>query len=128
MGSRPRAVTIRSSPQPPNEHITVIQVPKQQWDALMKRSTTLEDQVARLCEQLAATDSQFRPSSRQNPPSNRQATLPVRKGGAQSPALLSDEVDAAPPSGVPRKPTTPVPTSSASRSWADIASCRPDPL
>ena len=70
-GPRPTAVAIPSSPQPPNQHFTIIQVPKQQWDAPMKRCTTLEDQVARLSEQLASRDSQVRPSTRQNPPSNR---------------------------------------------------------
>ena len=67
----------------------------------MKRCTTLEDQVARLSEQLASRDSQVRPSSRQNPPSNRQATLHARKGGAQPRALPDNKVDAARLSGVP---------------------------
>ena len=65
-GARPTAVAIPSSPQPPNQHITVVQVLKQQWDALMKRCTTLKDPVARLSEQLAATDRQVRPSTRVN--------------------------------------------------------------
>ena len=56
-GPRPTAVAIPSSPQLSNQHITIIQVSKQQWDALMKRCTTLEDQVARLSEQLASRDS-----------------------------------------------------------------------
>ena len=46
-GPRHTAVAIPSSPQPPNQHITVIQVPKKQWDALMKKCATLEGQVAR---------------------------------------------------------------------------------
>ena len=93
----------------------------------MKRCTTLEDQVARLSEQLAPTDSQVRPSTRQNPPSNGQATLPARKEGAQPRALPDNKVDAARLSGVPRGPITPAPTSSASRSWADIARGRTRP-
>ena len=65
----------------------------------MKRCTTSEDQIARLSDQLASRDIQVRPSSRQNPSSNRQATLPARKGRAQARALPTNEVDAAPPSG-----------------------------
>ena len=126
-GPRTTAVAIHSLPQTPNQHITIIQVPEQQWDALMKGCTTLEDQVARLSEQLASTNSQVRPSSRQNPPSNRQATLPARKGGAQPRALPTNEVDTGLAPEVARGPTIPAPTPSASRSWADIARGRTRP-
>lgn len=123
-GPRPTAVAITSTAQPTSEqHITVIQVPKQQWDALVKRCTTLEDQVARLSERLGSANDQTVPSNRQKKPCNRQATLPepARYGGAQSQALLGNEAPAL-PSGI--RQVSPSKAPSANRSWADIARSR----
>ena len=69
------AVSIPSLPLPTSEqHVTIIQVLGQQWDALIKRFTTLEDQVARLSERIASSNTKSVPN-KHNEPSNRQASL-----------------------------------------------------
>ena len=116
------AVSIPSSPLPTSEqHVTIIQVPKQQWDALIKRCITLEDQVARLSERTAFSNTESVPK-KHNEPSNRQASLcaPARKEGHQTTAIHRN-ITSALPSGLPQSTNVTAPAPSGSRSWAEIA-------
>ena len=116
------AVSIPSSPLPTSEqHVTIIQVPKQQWDALINRCTTLEDQVARLSERIASSNAESVPN-KHNEPSNRQASLcaPARKEGTQTTAMHPN-VASALPSGLPQGTNNTAPAPSGSRSWDEIA-------
>ena len=136
------AVSIPSSPLPTSEqHVTIIQVPKQQWDALIKRCTTLEDQVARLSERIASSNTESVPN-KHNEPSNRQARiacgglssfltglssiLTARKDGTQT-ASMHPNVASALPSGLPQGTNNTAPAPSGSRFWAEIARGRTKP-
>ena len=119
--SRP-AVSIPSSPLLSSEHhITIIQVPKQQCDALIKRCTTLEDEVARLSERIASSNTESVPN-KHNEPSNRQASLcaSARKEGPQTTAIHRN-IASALSSGLPQGTNITAPAPSGSRSWAEIA-------
>ena len=119
--SRP-AISIPSSPLPTSEHhVTIIQVPKQQRDALIKRCTTLEDQVARLSERVASSKTESVPNKHKEP-SNRQASLfaPARKEGPQTTAIHRN-VASALSSGLPQGTNNTAPAPSGNRSWAEIA-------
>ena len=122
------AVSIPSSPLPTSEqHVTIIQVPKEQWDALIKRCTTLEDQVARLSERIGSSNTESVPN-KHNEPSNKQANLcaPARKEGTQT-TTMHPNVASALPSGLPQGTNNTAPAPSGIRSWAEIARGRTKP-